>query len=153
MKTPESARYDASQDIWFVSNINGNPSQKDGNGFIVRLTPDGSAMDSTPFIESGRHGVTLNAPKGLAIVGDTLWVADIDAVRAFNTTTGAPIASIDIKGSKFLNDVVAGPDGSVYITDTGVQFDEKGQMVHPGPDRIFQVIGRAYKTVVTFAAQ
>jgi hypothetical protein len=151
MKTPESARYDASQDLWFVTNINGNPSQADGNGFIVRLTPDGAAMDSTPFIEGGRKGVVLNAPKGMAIVGDTLWVADITAVRAFNTKTGAPIASIDIKGSTFLNDVVAGPDGSIYLTDTGVRFDPKGQMTHPGPDRIVQVIGRQYKPVVAFA--
>ncbi|MBA4071136.1 MAG: hypothetical protein C0497_04760 [Gemmatimonas sp.] len=153
LKTPESARYDAAQDLWFVSNINGNPSQKDGNGFIVRLTAEGAAMDSTPFIEGGRNAVTLNAPKGMALVGDTLWVADIDAVRAFNARTGAPIASLEIKGSAFLNDVVAGPDGSVYITDTGVRFDDKGQMTHPGPDCIVQVIGRQYKRVVTFAGQ
>lgn len=153
LKTPESVRYDAAQDLWFVSNINGNPSQKDGNGFIVRLAADGAAMDSTPFIESGKNGVTLNAPKGMALVGDTLWVADIDAVRAFNARTGAPIASVEIKGSAFLNDVVAGPDGSVYITDTGVLFDDKGQMTHPGPDCIVQVIGRRYKRVVTFSGQ
>jgi sugar lactone lactonase YvrE len=151
LKTPESVRYDERQDLWFVSNINGNPSQKDGNGLIVRLTADGATMDSIPFIEGGRNGVTLNAPKGMAIVGETLWVADIDALRGFSTKTGAPIASIDIKGSAFLNDVVAGPDGSVYITDTGVRFDEKGQMSHPGPDRIVQVIGRQYKAVVSFA--
>jgi sugar lactone lactonase YvrE len=151
MKTPESVRYDAAQDIWFVSNINGNPSQKDGNGFIVRLTADGVAMDSTPFIEGGKNGAILNAPKGMAIVGDTLWVADIDMVRGFNIRTGTNVASIEIKGAAFLNDVAAGPDGSIYITDTGVRFDEKGQMTHPGPDRIVQVIGRQYKAVVSFS--
>ncbi len=150
LKTPESVRYDPAQDLWFVSNINGNPSAKDGNGFIVRLQADGRSMDSVPFIEGGRNGVTLNAPKGLALVGDTLWVADIDAVRAFNRLTGAPIASIDIKGSAFLNDVVAAPDGSIYITDTGVRFDAKGQLSHPGPDRLVQVTGRAYTVVATF---
>ena len=36
MKTPESVRYDADLDVFFVSNINGNPSEKDGNGFIAR---------------------------------------------------------------------------------------------------------------------
>lgn len=150
MKTPESVRYDAAQDLWFVSNIDGNPSQKDGNGFIVRLTADGAAMDSTPFIAGGRNGVTLNAPKGMALVGDTLWVADIDVIRAFNARSGAFIASIDITGAMFLNDVVAGPDGSIYITDTGVRFDDKGQMTHPGPDRVVQVIGRQYTTVASF---
>jgi len=150
LKTPESVRYDAAQDIWYVSNINGNPSQKDGNGFIVRLAADGKAMDSLPFIEGGKNGVVLNAPKGIALVGDTLWVADIDVVRAFNKKTGAPIASINIKGATFLNDIVAGPDGSIYITDTGVRFDAKGQLSHPGPDRIVQVIGSEYKTVANF---
>lgn len=37
MKTPESVRYDADLDAFFVSNINGNASEKDGNGFIVRV--------------------------------------------------------------------------------------------------------------------
>jgi len=150
LKTPESVRYDAAQDLWFVSNINGNPSVKDGNGFILRLQADGRAMDSLPFIEGGKNGVVLNAPKGMALVGDTLWVADIDAVRAFNARTGAALASIDIKGATFLNDVVAGPDGSIYITDTGIRFDAKGQLSHPGPDRLIQVIGSEYKTVANF---
>lgn len=153
MKTPESVRYDMAQDLWFVSNINGNPSQEDGNGFIVRLTAEGAAMDSTPFIAGGKNGVTLNAPKGMALVGETLWVADIDALRAFHAKTGAPVASIEIKGAAFLNDVVAGPDGSLYITDTGVRFDDKGQMTHPGPDCVVHVMGRHYKRAVTFAGQ
>ncbi len=140
--TPESVLWDAEQGVWFVSNINGNPSQKDDNGFISRLTKDG-AIDSLYFIQAGRGGVKLNAPKGLALVGDTLWVADIDAVRGFNKRTGAPIASIDA-GSKahFLNDVATGPDGALYITDTGIQFDAKGEVTHPGPDRIYVLKGR-----------
>jgi len=92
MKTPESVRYDADLDAFFVSNINGNPSQKDGNGFIDRIDAGNTQM-STHLVEGGKNGVTLNAPKGMAIVGDTLWVADIDAVRAFNKRTGAPIAT------------------------------------------------------------
>ena len=80
----------------------------------------------------------------MAIVGDTLWVADIDAVRAFNKRTGAVIANIDLRPMKatFLNDVAAGPDGAVYITDTGVRFDAKGAMSHPGQDQIFTITGR-----------
>src|SRR6266496_958619 len=80
--TPESVLHDTAQDIYFVSNINGSPTAKDNNGFISRLRPDG-AVENLKFIEGGKNGVTLNAPKGLALLGDTLWVADIDAVRAF----------------------------------------------------------------------
>ena len=143
MKTPESVRYDADLDAYFVSNINGNPSVKDGNGFIAKVDA-GNTAAMTIFVQSGKGGVTLNAPKGIAIVGDTLWVADIDAVRAFNKRTGAVIANIDLKPMKatFLNDVVAGPDGTIYITDTGIVFDAKGAMSHPGQDRIFKITGR-----------
>ena len=143
MKTPESVRYDADLDAYFVSNINGNPSQKDGNGFIARVDAANTST-MTMFAQGGKGGVTLNAPKGMAIVGDTLWVADIDAVRAFNKRTGAPVATVDLRSLKatFLNDVVAGPDGSIYVTDTGVRFDANGGMTHPGQDQIFKIVGR-----------
>jgi sugar lactone lactonase YvrE len=133
---PESIRYDAEDDVWYVSNINGDPSAKDGNGFISRLKGDGT-VDSLHFIEGGRNGITLNGPKGMAIVGDTLWVADIDAIRSFNRKSGAPLTSIDLKGkAKFLNDAVAAPDG-VYITDSGFG----PNFSHSGPDQVFRVAG------------
>ena len=93
LQGPESARYDRDLDVWFVSNINGDPSKKDNNGYISRLRPDGSPYN-LKFIEGGAKGVTLNAPKGLAINGDTLWVADIDFARAFSKRTGALIANV-----------------------------------------------------------
>lgn len=141
--TPESVLWDAEQQVWFVSNINGSPVAKDGNGFLSRLTADG-AVDSLHFVQGGRGGATLHAPKGMALVGDTLWVTDIDAIRGFNRKTGAVVASVELGAqAKFLNDAVTGPDGTVYITDTGVAMDEKGNFIHPGPDRIFALKGRA----------
>ena len=139
-KTPESVKWDASSGYWYVSNINGQPPAKDNNGFISRLTKDG-AVDSLHFITSGKNGVTLNAPKGLAIIGDTLFVADIDVIRAFNKTTGAPIRSWDVskQGAKFLNDVATTPGGDVYITDTQVAFGADGAVSHTGTDRIFMI--------------
>jgi hypothetical protein len=141
LQNPESARYDRDLNLWFVSNVNGNPGAKDNNGYITRLKPDGTP-DSAKFIVGGKKGVTLNGPKGLAITGDTLWVADIDAVRGFNKRTGAPIASVNAPQAKFLNDVAAGPDGVLYITDTGVVPDPKTGIKHVGPDRIYKVTGR-----------
>ena len=143
MKVPESVRYDADLDAYFVSNINGNPSQKDGNGFIAKVEA-GNTAAMTMFVQSGKNGATLNAPKGMAIVGDTLWVADIDFMRAFNKRTGAVIANVDLRPLKveFLNDVAAGPDGSIYVTDTGIHFDEKGAMTHPGHDQIIKLTAR-----------
>ena len=157
LKTPESIRYSSRHDVWFVSNINGIPSEKDGNGFITRASGDRSSADATvdtTFIAGGRNGVVLNAPKGLAISGDTLWVADIDAIRGFDATTGAPLATIDLKplGAVFLNDLVVGPDGALYITDSGIRFTAKG-MTHPGPDRIFRASDGKAAEVARFTKQ
>jgi sugar lactone lactonase YvrE len=142
MKTPESVRYDPELDVYYVSNINGNPSQKDGNGFIAKVRADSSNV-VTMLVQGGKNGVTLNAPKGMALSGDTLFVADIDALRMFNRRTGASLGSIDLRNQKatFLNDVAIGPDG-VYFTDTGIVFDAKGGMTHPGVNRIFKLSGR-----------
>jgi len=138
--TPESVLADSIQDVYFVSSINGGPLTKDNNGFISRVRPDG-ALEILKFIEGGRGGVTLNAPKGLALSADTLWVTDIDVVRAFNARTGMPVDSVrlDSLGAVFLNDIAIATNGAIYITDTGIRFDDVGNILHPGPDRIFRI--------------
>ncbi|MGH7622405.1 MAG: SMP-30/gluconolactonase/LRE family protein [Gemmatimonadaceae bacterium] len=147
-KTPESARYDSAADVFYVSNINGSPMAKDGNGFISRMKPDGT-IDSLQFIAGGRDGVTLNAPKGLALIGDTLWVADIDAVRAFNVHTGAPVATVDLSSfhALFLNDICVGGDGALYITDSGLRAKGDGMEHAKGADRIFRIDAAHHATI------
>jgi sugar lactone lactonase YvrE len=151
MKVPESVKYDADMDVFFVSNINGNPSVKDGNGFIVVVRADSTSV-TRMLVESGKpsgggKAIRLDAPKGLAITGDTLWVADITTVHAINKRTGRMVADIPIAGSTFLNDVAVGPDGAIYVTDTGIAFDAKGNISHPGINRIFRITGRKVSTV------
>jgi len=131
LQTPESVKWDSTRDVYFVSNINGAPNAKDDNGYISVVDPAGTVRDSA-FIKG------LNAPKGMALVHDTLWVADIDVVRAFNAVTGAPVATVRVPGAVFLNDVAAAPDGSLYITDTAVRFGAKGPE-HVGTDQIFRI--------------
>ena len=137
-QTPEAVRYDPADDVFFVSSINGSPVAKDNNGFISRVRGEGGEIDSLKFIAGGRGGVTLNAPKGIAITGDTLWVTDVDVVRAFERKTGRAIASYPIRGAVFLNDIATGPDGALYITDSGLGLDSSG-IAHPGPDAIFKL--------------
>jgi glucose/arabinose dehydrogenase len=139
---PESARWDADQRVWLISNING-AQEKDNNGYISRVSAEGK-MERQRFIAGGTGGVVLHAPKGMAITGDTLWVTDIDVVRGFHRRTGAPVATVDLAplGALFLNDLTAGPDGSLYLTDTGVRFDSVGTRQHTGPDRVYRIRGR-----------
>lgn len=117
---PEAVRYDPDQDVYFVSNWGpGDVGAIDNNGFISRMAPDGT-IQQLRFIAGGSGGATLHAPRGMIIVGDTLWVVDADAVRGFNRRTGAPLATVDFRGFKlgFLNDIAASPD-ALYLTDTG----------------------------------
>jgi hypothetical protein len=123
--TPESVLYDAEEDRYLVSNVNGKPSDKDNNGFISILSPAGT-VSSLKWIEAGKNKVKLNAPKGLGLAAGVLYVADIDTVRTFDAKSGAPKADIPIAGATFLNDVYAGADGKVYVSDTGIKFGPNG---------------------------
>jgi sugar lactone lactonase YvrE len=138
---PESALYDEEQDVFFISCMLGPGSAKDGAGYIVRV----SASDlerSTIFAQGGVRGVRLDAPKGMAIVGDTLWVADIDVLRALDRRTGTPLAELDLRaqGAVMLNDIARAPDGSLRVTDSGIRMTEKG-VLHPGGDKLFAISG------------
>ena len=118
---PEAVRYDPDQDVYFVGNWGRGPaSETDNNGYISRMKPDGQ-IETLKFIAGGTNHVVLHAPRGMYIVGDTLWVADADAVRGFNRRTGERVANVDFSGFDrgFLNDVAADATGTVYVTDTG----------------------------------
>jgi len=144
---PESVRYDPDGDVFFISNMAGYGSAKDGNGYITRV----SAADpnrSIVLVQGGRNGVVLNAPKGIAIHGDTLWVTDIDVLRGFDRHSGVPLATIDFQPQHAvqLNDVAVGPDGTLRVTDTGILMNAAGAP-HTGPDRIFAVKNGAISTI------
>jgi sugar lactone lactonase YvrE len=155
LSTPESVLWDATRNVWYVSNINGSPLDKDDNGYILRLSADGAKLDSVPFINGVDADITLNAPKGMALVGDTLWVADIDAVRAFDVNTGNAVTTLELgaQGATFLNDVAAAGDGTIYITDTGIRFGADGSVTHPGKSRVFRVSGRIAHEAVVLPAE
>lgn len=125
--TPESVLYDAQTDTYLVSNINGAPLDKDNNGYITELSPDGKVVNAK-LVEGGKGKTTLNAPKGSALKDGVLYVADIDTVRMFDRKTGEPKGEVAIKGATFLNDVALGGDGNLYVSDSGLnpKFESTG---------------------------
>jgi len=109
--SPESAYYDPLSGNVFVSSINGQILDKDGNGYISRLSITGELLD--------QMWVTgLDGPKGLRSVGGTLWVSDIDRVVAIEIATGRITARVPVEGAQFLNDLATAPDGTVYVSDS-----------------------------------
>jgi sugar lactone lactonase YvrE len=111
MRTPESVYLDEGSGYLFVSQINGTPTDRDGNGRISKLGLDGSVVSADWF-------TGLNAPKGLRSFGGTLWVADLDEVIGIDVASGKENARVRVDGAKFLNDVAIGADGTVYVSDT-----------------------------------
>ena len=111
LKVPESALYDASRDVIFVSNINGNSAEKDGKGFITLLNPDGTVKEL--------EWVTgLDAPKGLAIYDGKLYVSDIDRLVEIDIESARVVSRYHTPGAVFLNDVAACENGMIYVSDT-----------------------------------
>jgi hypothetical protein len=94
-----------------VSSINGQILEKDGNGYISRLSPDGTMV-------SAKWVTGLNAPKGLRSVGATLWVTDIDEVVSIDIATARITARVKVEGAQFLNDLATSPDGTIYVSDS-----------------------------------
>ncbi len=107
---PESVIYHEPSDTLFVSNVNGSPVEKDGNGYISKVLLDGTML-------SRKWIIGLNAPKGLAIYNNTLYVSDIDTLLTINILSGTIINTYKVDDAKFLNDVAANKEGEIFVSD------------------------------------
>lgn len=138
LQMPKSVLWDADQDVYFVSNISGDPAAPNKNGFISKIGPDGKIL-TLKFVDGGKKTSELNAPKGLAIIGDTLYVADLNVVRKFDRKSGKAKGAIKIAKSVFLNDLSASPDGkTLYVSDSAVAITA-GNFADTGDDAIYAI--------------
>lgn len=111
LKEPESVVYDVMRDSLYVSNVNGAPDVEDGNGFISLIAKDGK-IEKLKWIDG------LNAPKGMAIFGRNLFVADINALVVIDLDTTKVNKRFTLEGKHFLNDIAVSQEGVIYVTDT-----------------------------------
>lgn len=135
--TPESVEYDLKGDQYLVSNVNGHPLAKDGNGFISRLSPSGDVLE-LKWLESDPGRYMLHGPKGLAIADNKLFVADLEEVHVFQLPEGNYLNSIRIEGVSVLNGASPAQDGSVIVTDTGYAMNDEN-IAPSGTDALYQV--------------
>lgn len=115
---PASALHDPALDVYLVSNVGGDSAARDGDGFVSRLSADGSLLELV-WIGRSSGGVTLDAPTGMAIHGDSLYVVDIDHVRVFERTTGKPMGRIALPPRSRARDIAVGPTGTIYVACSG----------------------------------
>lgn len=108
---PESVYPDLKNGILFVSLIDGSGWVADGKGGIGVMSPDGKSYDST-WIKG------LNAPKGMGIVGNKLYVADITEVVVVDIKKGIIEKKIKIDSAQGLNDITVSDQGIIYVSDS-----------------------------------
>lgn len=111
IQNPESVYFDTGTDTFYVANIAGDGTKKDGVGWISKISRDGKNLQA-------RWAEGLNAPKGMRAAKGILWVSDIDELIAIDLKTAKIKARHEAKGAKFLNDVAIADDGAVYVSDT-----------------------------------
>jgi hypothetical protein len=118
---PESAHWDAEREVWYVSSFGQSfdlsGQTPDQPAYISRIAADGAVLD--------QRWITLDAGDvaGLAVLGDKLYAARTPHLLEIDIATKS-VATIEIPGAGFLNDVAAGA-GAVYVSDTGTN------IIHP----------------------
>jgi gluconolactonase len=121
LKTPESV-VQAKDGRIFISEI--GEFDKDGDGQI-------SVVDTTGKTSVFSKG--LDDPKGLAIIGENLFVADKNKIikiapdgkaSVFVAAAAFPVAP------QFFNDLEADPQGNLYLSDSGDMSTGKGGIIY-----------------------
>lgn len=113
LRTPESVLYDTERNLIYVANVNMNPWEKDGNGFISRLDLQGNVID-LKWVEN------LNGPKGMGLMDDKLYIADIDRIVEVDAIQGTTLQDWTIEGTPTLNDIsIRG--NTIYISGSDSQ--------------------------------
>ena len=119
LQAPQCFIVDTTGDQYFIANANGEPGQADNNGFISKLNREGEVVN-LHFIQGGKGDTVLHSPNGLAMIGTTLYVADLDTVRGFHAINGTPTVTISLRrfGITELTDLTADNAGHLYALDT-----------------------------------
>lgn len=112
--TPECLLMSPDNKFLYVTNIDGDVSAKDGNGYISKIAPDGTLIEH-------KWATGMDAPKGMELDGNTLYVSDIDTLLAIDVHTGDVTKSIASDTALFLNDVAVVPGLGVLVSDSRAQ--------------------------------
>jgi DNA-binding beta-propeller fold protein YncE len=111
LKVPESVLYDETNQVLYVSNIDGTqPWAKDGKGSIGKVGLDGKII-------AAEWVTGLNAPKGMGLFKGKLYVADLTEIAVIDIEKGVIEKTIPMNATG-LNDISISPDGKLYVSDS-----------------------------------
>lgn len=111
MAVPESVLPIVSDGLLYVSLIDGAAWAVDSKGGIGKLNLEGEVLDA--------NWITgLNAPKGMGIVGNYMYVADVTQVAVINIKKGIIEKRIVIDSAIALNDIAVTQKGEVFVSDS-----------------------------------
>lgn len=111
---PESVTIDGAKVYVMQFGDELQPMTQDGDGYIAVYDANGRLLDT---LVTG-----LDAPKGSEVVGNVLYVADVDTLFGFSTLNGKTAQVVSFTGkTSFLNGLTAGASGTLYVsaTDSG----------------------------------
>lgn len=135
---PAAVLVDEVADVYLVSNVNGPAGSRDGNGFISRLSPDGEVLDLR-WIDLTGTDRAMNSPEGMAIRGDSIFVADLNCIRIFHRESGVDQGYSCLDDVTHITDVDVGPEGSVFVVDSGLEYAD-GEMRGTGTDAVYRLV-------------
>lgn len=103
----ESVIYDAKTKLLYVSI---QAAKVPGDGSIATVSMDG-------IIQNLKFTSGLNDPKGMAIVGNRLYVSDVLDLVEIDIATGQILNKYTQEKVRYFNDVTADSKGNVYVSD------------------------------------
>jgi DNA-binding beta-propeller fold protein YncE len=111
-KVPESVVFDEKNNLLYVSNIEGtDPWGKDGKGSVGKMSADGKVI-------AAQWVTGLEAPKGMGLYKQKLYVADMTDLVVIDVAKGEIEKRIPVAGAQGLNDVSVDDKGVIYVTDS-----------------------------------
>lgn len=113
LKLPESVIFDQAGNRLIVGSMGAFGPDAGADGYLSVVSPEGAMVTE-------KWSTGLNDPKGMAIVGSSLYVADSNGLVEISLADGKIVTVHALPGAQFLNDVAT--DGTnIYVSDIMAQ--------------------------------
>ena len=131
---PMAVIHDPVADIYIVSNLNSRGPETPGIGYLSRVKPSGE-IEVMRWIDGANKRRKLRTPRGLALLGRRLYVADGAVIRVYDARSGIARGQVKIPGATRLDGLSPAPGSALHVADAG--FTAEGRP--SGSDAVYRV--------------